>query len=98
MQLQSINPKAVDLQGIPNSPAKGQVLSRERFYTALTRQEDKIIILHQGPFGDFLKYASPLASSTSAVSPIFSFPQLSKKSKINITIQSTSMSRNEVKE
>lgn len=46
-------------------PAKGQALSRELFYTALTRQEDKIIILHQGPFRDFLKFASPLASSTS---------------------------------
>ena len=46
-------------------PAKGQALSRELLYTALTRQEDKIIILHQGDFRDFLKFSSPLASSTS---------------------------------
>lgn len=33
-------------------------LSRELLYTALTRQKDKIIILHQGDFLEFKKYIS----------------------------------------
>jgi hypothetical protein len=45
-------------------PAKGAILSRELLYTALTRQEDKIIILHQGEFRDFIRLASTDASST----------------------------------
>jgi energy-coupling factor transporter ATP-binding protein EcfA2 len=45
-------------------PAKGAILSRELLYTALTRQEDKIIILHQGDFRDFIRLASTEASST----------------------------------
>jgi len=45
-------------------PSKGAILSRELLYTALTRQEDKIIILHQGNFKDFLRLASTDASAT----------------------------------
>lgn len=45
-------------------PSKGQILSRELLYTALTRQEDKIIILHQGEFRDFIRLASTDASAT----------------------------------
>jgi ATP-dependent exoDNAse (exonuclease V) alpha subunit len=45
-------------------PSKGAILSRELLYTALTRQEDKIIILHQGDFRDFIRLASTDASST----------------------------------
>lgn len=45
-------------------PSKGAILSRELLYTALTRQEDKIIILHQGDFKDFLRLASTDASAT----------------------------------
>lgn len=45
-------------------PSKGAILSRELLYTALTRQEDKIIILHQGEFRDFLRLASTDASAT----------------------------------
>ncbi len=45
-------------------PSKGAILSRERLYTALTRQEDKIIILHQGEFRDFIRLASTDASAT----------------------------------
>lgn len=39
-------------------PSPCTLLSRELLYTALTRQEDKVIILHQGEFRDFKKYAS----------------------------------------
>lgn len=45
-------------------PSKGSILSRELLYTALTRQEDKIIILHQGDFRDFIQLASTEASAT----------------------------------
>jgi energy-coupling factor transporter ATP-binding protein EcfA2 len=45
-------------------PSKGAILSRELLYTALTRQEDKIIILHQGDFRDFIRLASTDASAT----------------------------------
>jgi hypothetical protein len=45
-------------------PSKGAILSRELLYTALTRQEEKIIILHQGDFGGFIRLASTDASAT----------------------------------
>jgi ATP-dependent exoDNAse (exonuclease V) alpha subunit len=37
-------------------------LSREMLYTALTRQKDKIIILHQGDFRDLMRYTEEAAS------------------------------------
>jgi hypothetical protein len=45
-------------------PSKGSILSRELLYTALTRQEEKVIILHQGDFGEFIRLASTEASAT----------------------------------
>lgn len=45
-------------------PSKCPILSRELLYTALTRQEDKIIILHQGEFRDFIRFSSSSASAT----------------------------------
>jgi len=45
-------------------PSGGPILSRELVYTAMTRQEDKIIILHQGEFRDYIKYAGTEASAT----------------------------------
>jgi hypothetical protein len=45
-------------------PSKGAILNRELLYTALTRQEDKVIILHQGEFRDFIRFASSTASAT----------------------------------
>jgi hypothetical protein len=45
-------------------PSKASILSRELIYTALTRQEDKVIILHQGEFRDFARLASTEASAT----------------------------------
>src|SRR5690606_35745118 len=39
-------------------PSGGSILSRELLYTALTRQEEKVVILHQGDFHEILKFAS----------------------------------------
>ena len=44
---------------IPN-PCRN--LTREMLYTALTRQKDKIIILHQGDFRDLMHYSQEAAS------------------------------------
>ena len=35
-----------------------RLLSRELLYTALTRHQDKLVILHQGPIEDYRRYAS----------------------------------------
>jgi ATP-dependent exoDNAse (exonuclease V) alpha subunit len=40
------------------------ILSRELFYTALTRQEDRIVILHQGSFKDYEKFTTGEYSET----------------------------------
>jgi hypothetical protein len=45
-------------------PANNPLLSRELLYTAMTRQKDKIIILHQGDFGNYLRYAGAEYSET----------------------------------
>jgi len=45
-------------------PSGGPILSRELIYTAMTRQEEKIIILHQGEFREFIKYSGTEASAT----------------------------------
>lgn len=40
-------------------------LSREMLYTALTRQKDKIVILHQGDFKELMQYSHETASEVS---------------------------------
>jgi hypothetical protein len=45
-------------------PANSRLLTRELLYTALTRQKDRLWVLHQGPFGDFLRYRSEYHSET----------------------------------
>ena len=45
-------------------PAQTQLLSRELLYTSLTRQENKIVILHQGDFHNYLKFVSDEFSET----------------------------------
>jgi len=58
-------------------PSKGAILSRELLYTALTRQEKKIIILHQGDFRDFIRLASTDASSTARrFTDLFHLPEV----------------------
>jgi ATP-dependent exoDNAse (exonuclease V) alpha subunit len=53
------------------------VLSRELFYTALTRQEDRIVILHQGNFNDYKKFTSGEYSETGKrLTDLFSEPTL----------------------
>jgi ATP-dependent exoDNAse (exonuclease V) alpha subunit len=43
-------------------PNPCRLLSREMLYTALTRQQDKLIILHQGPFQEIIRFSSPSRS------------------------------------
>jgi hypothetical protein len=53
------------------------VLSRELFYTALTRQEDRVVILHQGEFIDYRKFTSGEYSETARrLTDLFSEPKL----------------------
>ena len=39
-------------------PEVSRVMSRELLYTALTRQRERIVVLHQGPLSELWKYAS----------------------------------------
>ncbi|MDD5703111.1 MAG: AAA family ATPase [Dehalococcoidales bacterium] len=58
-------------------PSKGAILSRELIYTALTRQENKIIILHQGDFRDYIRLASTEASATARrFTDLFELPEV----------------------
>lgn len=45
-------------------PANSSLLSREMLYTALTRQKDRVWILHEGPFNHFLRLGSDFFSET----------------------------------
>lgn len=45
-------------------PNPCRVLSREMLYTALTRQKDRVVILHQGPRSELRKYSSDDRSDT----------------------------------
>jgi ATP-dependent exoDNAse (exonuclease V) alpha subunit len=45
-------------------PSSSRLLSRELLYTALTRQKNKIVILHQGDRSDLRKYSSDDRSET----------------------------------
>ncbi len=45
-------------------PNPCRLMSRELLYTALTRQKDRVIILHQGPRSDLRKYSSDDRSET----------------------------------
>lgn len=53
------------------------ILSRELFYTALTRQEDRIVILHQGNLKDYQKFTTGEYSETGRrLTDLFSEPSL----------------------
>ena len=54
------------------------VLSRELLYTALTRQRERVVILHQGPWEEFMKYSSGFYSEIAArYTNLFQPPKLS---------------------
>ncbi|WP_160746705.1 AAA family ATPase [Croceibacterium soli] len=56
-------------------PANSRLLTRELLYTALTRQKDRLWILHQGPFGSFFRYRSEFHSETARrVTNLFEAP------------------------
>lgn len=43
-------------------PERSQLLTREMLYTALTRQKNRVWVLHQGPFNSFLRLRSDFYS------------------------------------
>ena len=45
-------------------PNPCRLLSRELLYTALTRQTDRVVVLHQGPLGELLTFSSVDNSET----------------------------------
>ena len=52
------------------------VLSRELLYTALTRQRDRVVILHQGPRSELRKFSSDDRSETARrLTNLFEVPQ-----------------------
>ncbi|MGY0489148.1 AAA family ATPase [Streptomyces sp. WG-D5] len=56
-------------------PARANV-SRELMYTALTRQKDKIVILHEGTLSDLRDLAHPMRSETAQrLTDLFDAPQ-----------------------
>jgi len=56
-------------------PNPCRLLSRELLYTALTRQKDRIVILHQGPRADLRKYSSDNQSETARrLTNLFALP------------------------
>lgn len=58
-------------------PRGSQLLSREMLYTALTRQRNRVWILHQGPFSHFLKLRSNFFSETARRSTnLFGMPAM----------------------
>jgi ATP-dependent exoDNAse (exonuclease V) alpha subunit len=86
-------------------PSKGPILSKELLYTALTRQEDKIVIFHQGDFNDYIRLASTEASATARrFTDLFELPTVKEINKkyydanyINISERGEPMiSKNEV--
>jgi len=86
-------------------PSTGSILCRELLYTALTRQEEKIIILHQGEFRDFIRFAGTEASATARrFTDLFFLPEVRQVEKkhydaryINVSERGEKMiSKNEV--
>ena len=45
-------------------PNPSRILSRELLYTALTRQQNRVVLLHQGPPHELMKYASDFFSES----------------------------------
>jgi hypothetical protein len=59
-------------------PANSRLLSREMLYTALTRQRERVWILHQGPFSQYLNLRSDFFSETARRSTnLFGPPKMS---------------------
>lgn len=53
------------------------VLSRELLYTALTRQRNRVVILHQGPWEEFKKYSASFYSEIAGrYTNLFRAPEL----------------------
>jgi hypothetical protein len=60
-------------------PEISRVMSRELLYTALTRQRDRIVVVHQGPRSELWKYASDdFSEMKSRLTNLFVAPSLVK--------------------
>ncbi len=60
-------------------PSPLRSLSRELLYTALTRQRDRVVILHQGDVSELKRYSSPVYSETARrLTNLFAAPTLVK--------------------
>jgi hypothetical protein len=58
-------------------PERSRLLSREMLYTALTRQMDRVVILHQGGLEHLRAYRSPFFSEVARrVTNLFAPPQM----------------------
>lgn len=58
-------------------PSRSRLLSREMLYTALTRQLDRVIILHQGGLEHLRAYRSPFFSEVARrITNLFSAPRM----------------------
>lgn len=56
-------------------PNPCRLLSRELLYTALTRQKDRVVILHQGPRGELRKFSTDDRSETARrLTNLFALP------------------------
>ncbi|WP_176560093.1 AAA family ATPase [Brevibacillus dissolubilis] len=61
---------------------ESQLLSRELLYTALTRQEKKIIIMHQGDFHNYLRYTTDeFSEAARRFTDLFFLPDIKEVSK-----------------
>jgi hypothetical protein len=57
-------------------PAKSRALTRELLYTALTRQRDRVVILHEGDLGELRELSSPARSATATrITNLFERPR-----------------------
>jgi ATP-dependent exoDNAse (exonuclease V) alpha subunit len=58
-------------------PNPCRLLSRELLYTALTRQQDKVVVFHQGELRDLRKYSAPERSDVAQrLTNLFDVPSL----------------------
>lgn len=60
-------------------PNPCRLLSRELLYTALTRQQERVVVLHQGDFSHLRRFATPAFSETAKrTTNLFRKPELVK--------------------
>ncbi len=67
-------------------PKASLVLSRELLYTALTRQRDRVILLHQGEFNELRRFTEPLESRIyRRITNLFRIPNIQRMPEADVT-------------